>query len=287
MKNIQLLLLTLCLVFFTNCTTTGSQTAPKTADHPIYLQLYSVRDDISKDFDATIQKVAEMGYDGIEAANYDNGKFYGMTPTEFKDKIEGLGMTVLSSHTGKALPADVTTTNWDEVWSWWDQCINAHKEAGMQYIVVPAMPRPSTLEALQVYCDYYNQIGEKCQAAGMKFGYHNHDFEFVDIEGQLMYDYMIQNTDPDKVLFEMDVYWVMRAGKSPVEYFEKYPGRFKVLHLKDHKELGQSGMVGFDAIFKNLAKAGTEKLVVEVERYNFEPLKSVELSLEYLNNTLD
>ena len=254
---------------------------------PIYLQLYSVRDDISKDFDATIQKVAEMGYDGIEAANYDNGKFYGMTPTEFKDKIEGLGMTVLSSHTGKALPADVTTTNWDEVWSWWDQCINAHKEAGMQYIVVPAMPRPSTLEALQVYCDYYNQIGEKCQAAGMKFGYHNHDFEFVDIEGQLMYDYMIQNTDPDKVLFEMDVYWVMRAGKSPVEYFEKYPGRFKVLHLKDHKELGQSGMVGFDAIFKNLAKAGTEKLVVEVEHYNFEPLKSVELSLEYLNNTLD
>lgn len=254
----------------------------KTKNKEIYLQLYSVRDDIKKDFKGTVASVAKMGYTGIEAAGYANGQFYGLSPEDFKKEIESTGMKVLSSHLNKRLNDDIAATDWDGIWKWWDVAVDAHKRAGMKYVIVPSMPRLKTLADLKVYCDYYNKIGEKCNQAGMRFGYHNHDFEFVKVEDQLMYDFMLKNTDPQKVFFQMDVYWVVKGGYSPVDYFHNYPGRFEVLHIKDNKELGQSGMVGFDAIFSNTEKAGVKYLVVEVEKYNFKPLESVKMSLDYL-----
>lgn len=254
----------------------------KTKNKEIYLQLYSVRDDIKKDFKGTISSVAKTGYTGVEAAGYADGKFYGLSPEEFKKEIESTGMKVLSSHLNKRLNDNISATDWNEIWEWWNVAIDAHKRAGMKYVIVPSMPRLKTLADLKVYCDYYNRIGEKCNQAGMRFGYHNHDFEFVKIENELMYDFMLKNTDPEKVFFQMDVYWVVRGGYSPVDYFHSYPGRFEVLHIKDNKELGQSGMVGFDAIFNNTEKAGVKNLVVEVEKYNYKPLESVKMSLDYL-----
>jgi len=250
----------------------------------IYIQLYSVRDDIRTDYKNTLTKTAEAGYKGVEAANYNDGKFYDLTPEDFKKSIESVGMEVLSSHTGKTLNEVIATTNWDEIWKWWDTAIKAHKAAGMKYIVLPYMSAPKTLADLKAYCDYFNQIGEKCNAAGLRFGYHNHSQEFNKIEGETMYDFMLKNTDPTKVFFEMDVYWAVRGGQSPVDYFNKYPGRFELLHIKDNKELGQSGMVGFDAIFKNADVSGVKYLVVEVEQYNFTPLESIKKSFDYLQN---
>lgn len=252
----------------------------------IYLQLYSLRTDISNDLKGTLDKVSEMGYKGIEAANYLDGKFYDLSPAEFKSEIENRKMTVLSSHVGKNLNNDISMTNWDEVWNWWDQTIQAHKAAGMKFIVVPSMPQVKTLSDLKSYCDYYNKIGEKCNKAGLRFGYHNHSFEFVKIEGETMYDYMLKNTDRSKVFFQMDVYWVVRGGKSPVDYFNKYPGRFELLHLKDDKELGQSGMVGFDAILKNIDTSGCKYLIVEVENYSEQAFKSVSESILYLKSLM-
>ena len=254
-------------------------------DKDIYIQLYSVRDDIKSDFKGTLSEVAKAGYKGIEAANYNDGKFYGLTPEEFKSEIEAVGMEVLSSHTGRPLEGKIEETNWEDVWNWWDTAIDAHKRAGMKYIAAPWMPTPSTLKDLKKYCDYYNQVGEKCNAAGLKFGYHNHDFEYKEIEGKVMYDYMLENTDPDKVFFEMDVYWTIQGGHDPVEYFNKYPGRFKLLHIKDEKELGGGDSVmDFDNLFKNIDKSGVEHIIVEVEHYNFEPLESVKQSIDYLFN---
>ena len=112
---------------------------------------------------------------------------------------------------------------------------------------------------------YLDAIGKKCREAGLRFGYHSHDHEFRQVDDTTMMDYFISHTDPQNVFFEMDVYWAVVGGASPVEYMKKYPGRYELLHLKDKHELGQSGMVGFDAIFRNLSQAGTQAIVVELE----------------------
>lgn len=251
----------------------------------IALQLYSLREDISKDYAGVIKKVGEMGYTAIEAAGYKDGKFYGRTPEEFKADVEGAGLTVLSSHTGKRLTdEEIASKNFTEALKWWDECIAAHKAAGMQYIAMPSMNMPKTLKDLKTYCEYYDEVGKKCKENGIKFGYHNHAFEFEKVEDQVAYDFMIENTNPEYVFFEMDVYWVVRGQSSPVDYFNKYKNRFTLLHIKDNKELGQSGMVGFDAIFSNTDAAGTKYLIVEVEKYNFTPEESVKKSLDYLLN---
>ena len=117
---------------------------------------------------------------------------------------------------------------------------------------------------------------------GIKFGYHNHSHEFKTVQDSVMYDYMIQHTDPQNVLFEMDVYWAMMGHASPVDYFKKYPGRFKLLHIKDRREIGQSGMVGFDAIFDNAETAGMETYFVELEEATNDITEGVKESVDYL-----
>ncbi|NDV65360.1 sugar phosphate isomerase/epimerase [Bacteroides sp. 224] len=285
-KNILVFLLLIAVLPIQNVA------AQKKAKKDIAIQLYSVRDllkDINKNgeaspnYTAILKKLSQMGYTGIEAANYNNGKFYNRTPEEFKKDIEGAGLKVLSSHCGKGLSAqELSSGNFTESLKWWDQCIAAHKAAGMKYIVTPSMETPKTLKDLKTYCDYYNEIGKRCKANGMEYGYHNHAFEYQKIENKVMMDYMIENTNPEYVFFQMDVYWVVMGKCSPVDYFNKYPGRFKVLHVKDHREIGQSGMVGFDAIFNKAKTAGVKDLIVEVEKYSMEIEESIKVSLDYL-----
>jgi len=237
--------------------------------------MYSIRelignpDKYAKNHETTLKEMAKMGYTAIEAANYGGGKLYGVTPEQFKADIEAAGLKVLSSHVGHNLNAEeLKSGNFDNALKWWVECIDAHKRAGMQYIVNPGVNFPKTLAEAEVICKYLNKVGEMVNAAGMKFGYHNHSHEFDKVEGKVWYDYMVEHTDADKVFFEMDVYWAVRGQVSPVEYFKKYPGRFTLLHIKDHKEFGESGMVGFDAIFNNADKAGLKALVVELEGSN-------------------
>lgn len=272
------------LFVFINCTQGQKKEEVTEVKKDIYLQLYSVRDDIKADYAGTIAKVAEMGYTGVEAAGYNEGQFYGMAPADFKKSIEDAGMEVLSSHAGRPLAEPAADTNWEETWAWWDTAIQAHKDAGMKYLVVAWIPTPKTLADLQAYCDYFNQIGEKCNAAGLRFGYHNHNFEFTEVEGEVMYDYMLKNTDADKVFFQMDVYWVGEGGKNPVDYFNNYPGRFELLHIKDELELGKSGKVDFESIFSNVEKSGAKYMVVEVERYTGTPFEGVKESYDYLKD---
>ncbi|SHF77201.1 Sugar phosphate isomerase/epimerase [Bacteroides faecichinchillae] len=252
----------------------------------VTIQLYSVRDLIKEgsDFNALLKKLAKMGYSSVEAANYNDGKFYGLTPEDFKKAVEDAGMTVLSSHCSRGLSdQELASGDFSESLKWWDQCIAAHKAAGMKYIVTPWLGVPKTVKDLQTYCNYFNEIGKRCKENGMLYGYHNHAHEFEKVEGkEVMYNYMLENTNPDYVFFQMDVYWVVRGQNSPVDYFKKYPGRFKILHIKDDRELGQSGMVGFDAIFKNAATAGVQNIVAEIERYSCPVEESVKESIDYL-----
>lgn len=261
----------------------------------IAIQLYSVRDRIGNDvtqpdkfaaYTTVLKELGKMGYTAVEAAGYANGKFYGRTPQEFKNDVENAGMKVLSSHCTKTLSAEeLASGDFTESLKWWDQCIASHKAAGMVYIVTPWMDVPKTIQDLNTYCKYYNEVGKRCKANGMKYGYHNHAQEFQKVENKVvMMDYLIENTSSEYVFFQMDVYWVVIGSNSPVDYFHKYPGRFTMLHIKDHREIGQSGMVGFDAIFKNTKIAGVKHIVVEVERYSTAIEESVKTSLNYLLN---
>ena len=258
-----------------------SCTPPKPAK-VIGLQLWSVKDDMKNDAKGTIEKVGAMGYQFVEAAGYGDGKFYGIEPAEFKVLAEANKLSFLASHTGQGLPDSV---KWAETMAWWDTCVAAHKAAGVTYIVQPWMGQEAyrSLDTLKMYCDYFNAVGEKCNAAGIRFGYHNHDGEFKDVEGQTIYDFMLKNTDPAKVMFEMDLFWITKGGKNPVDYFNAYPGRFELWHVKDQAEVG-AGPMDFKPIFENAATSGVKKFIVEVEEYNFTPIESVQKSLEFLQN---
>jgi sugar phosphate isomerase/epimerase len=249
----------------------------------IGLQLYSIRDSIRRDVPAAIGKVAAMGYTFVEPAGYADGKFYGMDPVAFKALLKKNHMKMLSSHISQPLPND---TNRDKIMAWWDECINAHIAAGAKYMVQPSMGGDAykSLETLKKYCEYFNAIGEKCKAKGIKFGYHNHDKEFSTvIDGQILYDFMLANTDPSKVFFQLDLYWCVVGGKNPVDYFNKYPGRFLLWHIKDKEEIGASGMMDFAAIWAAKKQSGMKYGIVEVERYNFDQYTSCKKSIDFLN----
>ena len=267
---------------FTSCTT-DKCCAPK---KEISIQLYSIRDTIARagnQLDSIFKGLAAMGYTGIEAAGYGGGKFYGHAPEDFKATAEKYGIKVISSHCNRNLTAEeIESGDFSEGLKWWAQAIADHKAAGMKYIVNPWLNRPATLKELKVTCDYFNEIGKLCNAAGLKYGYHNHSHEMVNVENRVMLEYMIENTDPELVFYELDLYWTVMGKKSPVEFFEKYPGRFALLHVKDHREVGQSGMVGFDAIFKNVATAGVQDIIVEIEGCKGTTMDGAKVSINYL-----
>ncbi len=244
----------------------------------IGLQLYTVREDIKKDLVGTLKKVAAIGYKNLELAGYGNGKFYGKSPEEFKKITGDLGMTVKSSHTG------VSNERIDKI-------IDDALELGLEYVVMPSLGR-NKRESVDDYkriADLFNSFGEKFNKAGLKFGYHNHAFEFEKIDGQIPYDILLKNTDKDLVGFEMDLFWIKKGGHDPMEYFRKYPGRFKLWHVKDmdpasgkFTEVG-SGNIDFKTIFVNRDLAGMQYYFVELDRAARPALESIEISFNYLN----
>ncbi len=250
----------------------------------IGLQLYSIRDSINKNVPAALAKVSKMGYKFVEPASYGNGKIYGMDPVAFKHLCKKNGLTVLSAHVGQALPSEA---DWNKTMAWWDVCIDTHVKAGAKFLVQPFMGGDAykNLEVLKKYCDYFNAIGEKCNAKGIRFGYHNHDAEFsTKLEGQIIYDFMLTNTDPKKVMFEMDLGHMVDGGADPVKYFNKYPGRFELWHIAEGYELGSTGKMDYKAIWAAAKTSGMKYGVVEVEKYHFDEFTSCAKSADYLNN---
>ena len=236
----------------------------------IGVQLYSVREILGSGeaIKPVLKQLADLGYTAVEAAGYSDGKIYGLDPAAYKAAVEEAGLQSLSTHVNKYISKEeLESGDFTESLKWWDECIAAHKAAGVKYIVMPSMARNLNAKDLKTWCDYFNAVGKKCAEAGILFGYHNHSQEFdkvTDLD-EKVYDFMLKNTDPQYVFFEMDVYWACIGRAFPVEYFEKYPGRFKLLHIKDHYDVGVSGMVNFEAIFNNAKTAGVEAIITEVE----------------------
>lgn len=268
---------------------TEEMTAPK---KEMGVQLYSVRSLIgtpelfAKNHKYVLSRLAQMGYTSAEVASYEGGLFSGLSPKEFRNVINSAGLEISSSHTTRPLTrAELASGDYSEALSWWEECIAAHKEAGITRLIMSYANKIDNEAGLKVMAEYLNAIGEMCNAAGIRFGYHNHSAELERVGRTTMLDYLLTNTDPAKVFFQLDVYWTVMGGASPVEYMQKYAGRFEMIHIKDKYEIGQSGMVGFEPIFRNFRKAGVQAFVVEME-YASTPniLKGLRESALYLRN---
>lgn len=252
----------------------------------IGVQLYSVRDDLKKDFDATMKAMVEIGYKRFEAAGYRDGKFYGKTPSDMKKYMSDLGAIMVGSHTGRGLLAEDDTEGWD----WWKKNAADTAELGCKWIIQAGYPRGDikTISDVRRLADQFNKCGEIAKANGLKFAFHNHVDEFHELDGEIPYDVMLENTDKDLVAFQMDTAQLVYGGYKCHDYVNRYPGRFSNWHLKDANPDGKGstemgkGLVDFEALFAVADKAGLEDYFIEQERYNMTPLEAMKYDYDFL-----
>jgi len=256
------------------------------------LQLYSVRDDMKKDPIGTLTQLAKMGYKNVEHANYINRKFYGFTAAEFKKILDDLGLKMPSGHTvmGK--------NHWDadkKVFSdSWKYTIEDAGYMGQKYVISPSMEESmrTTYDDMLRYMDVFNKCGELCQKSGMKFGYHNHYFEFSEkLNNIKVFDIMMKNMDPKLVIMQLDIGNMYIAGAKALDILSQYPGRFEMLHVKDEiavntPEKFESAILGKgiiptkEAIDLGRKIGGTTVFIIEQESYqNATALESVKEDL--------
>ena len=247
------------------------------------LALYTVRDAM-KDARATLEKVAQAGYVNVESAGYNNGKFYNLSPEDFKSLLDEMKLTPISAHQG--------TVTFENI----DQQIADLKTAGFKYFVVPVPPmglfmydaaakKLGMKGGAKNLAEILDKLGEKCAAAGLQLLYHNHDFEFQkDAEGNVVIDYLLEHCNPKYVNFQMDLYWVTKAGADPVDYFKRYPGRFKIWHVKDMDDQGRfapvgNGKIDFKRILDNKKLSGMQYYFVEQDAcFNETALEAIVIS---------
>ena len=250
-------------------------------DKNIGIQLVSVHKEMLKKPEQTLIQLGRMGYSYVETFVYKDGGFYGRSPEQFKVMVEKSGMKFLGSMTF----FDPEDKNGDAaINTWWNKTIQDHKKAGVEYLSTSnsKLKGIKTIKELKEYSNYYNKVGKLCKENGLKFVYHNHADEFLKVEGVTIYDYFLQNTNPEYVYFQSDVYWMQVGGVNPVHYFKTYPKRFISWHVKDYKELGASRKIDFKDIFNHQEIAGVQYILSEVEEYSFPPLFSVGLAWEYI-----
>lgn len=267
----------------------GKELDAQTLKLPLALQLYSVRQLLPTDFEGTLKQIASLGYREVEAAGY-----YNHSAADIKQAMRTAGLNLVSSHHPS-----------DQLHQQLDQIIAFNKELGVKYIICSSPGRkeastgnagPLTLDEWRWNASELNTLGEKVEAAGLKFGYHNHFMEFRKIDGVVPYDELLRLTDPSKVTMEMDCGWVVVGGGNPVEYLHKYPARITMLHVKDFKpfdhsakqikpvftELGH-GTIDYHPILQAAARAGHVKhCFVEQEGFDVPPMQSLKIDADYM-----
>ena len=256
----------------------------------IGLQLYTLRNEMGKDAKGTLAKVAAQGYKTVETFGYGNGKWFGMNAAELRAELKSLGLTTPSGHT---FPASVfLSSGWEEKWK---PAVADAKAVGQEYIVVPWMEEQyrTDINNFKKLAAVLNKAAEICKQAGIKLAYHNHDFEFAPLAGTNGFDVLLKDTDPKLVFFEMDIYWVSKAGKDPLAFFSKYPGRFAMWHVKDMDNTPQknftevgSGVINYKKIFNYAKQSGMKYFFVEQDQCPGAPLDSTAKSIAYLKKNI-
>ncbi len=238
----------------------------------IGVQLYTVRSLMERDFAGTLEAVADAGFQEVEFAGY-----FGRPPEEVKAMLEGVGLEAPAAHVPlDALTGDLAGT------------VEAARAAGHRYLLCAWLAPEDrvSIARYQELAALWNEAGRACREAGMRFGYHNHDFEFETIGGRMPFDVLLEETDPELVDFELDLFWITKGGQDPLRYFERHPGRFPLCHVKDMAadgemvEVGQGG-IDFAAIFAQAELAGLKHFFVEHDQ-PADPLASIAVSHDYL-----
>lgn len=244
------------------------------------LQLYSVKENMAENAVETIKSIAGYGYKQIEGFDGGKGIFWGMKNTEFKSLTDDLGLDFIASHAN-------TFENLEK------QAAEA-SAIGMKYLICPYVGPQKKMDDFKKFADDFNKMGQVCKDNGLRFAYHNHGYTFMDLEGQVPQDYLIENTDPDLVDFEMDIYWVKTAGYDPIQYFEKYPNRFTLGHVKDKdgsidplepngSTLIGTGTLDFPTILRKGMDNGMKYFIVEQERFEgTNPMEAAEKNAKYM-----
>ena len=255
----------------------------------IGIQVYTLRDLMAKDLVGTLQKVAEIGYKNIELFGYGEGKYFGKSIAEMRKITDDLGLKVVSAHylTGQGGNAWGTPVNQ------WEKAVEDAVKMGQKYMTV-AFLLPDERKSLNDYkkvSDILNKAGEITAKYGITMAYHNHDFEFIPLEGQVPMDVLLKNTQADLVKFELDIYWIKKAGLDPIQFFKQNKGRVPLWHVKDmEKESGDfapvgDGVIDWMAIFKEEKTAGLTHFFVEQDNHKYgTPLENIEKSLKWLRS---
>ena len=239
------------------------------------IQLYSVRNEMLADAKGTLLKIGAIGYKEIESARSDKGNYYGLQPREIKSILSDNGMTLRSGH----IHVDDDFQN----------SIDEAAETGQQYLISAVLPSPGqTVDNYKKSAELLSKAGEQCKKSGLTFGYHNHNSEFDEVDGKILYDVLLENVDPKYVIMEMDLGWIINAGKDPLAYFKKYPGRFPLWHLKDmdpvkkrSTEFGK-GNVDIAGMFKHAKESGMKYYFIEQEEYTNNAFESMTYDYNWL-----
>jgi len=244
------------------------------------LQVYSVRNQLNEDFEGTMKVIAQVGYQHIEGYGLGtDGKFLNkISPSHYAKVIKDLGMEFKATH------CSYTTSDKAQ------KMIDAAVETGLEYMIIPHTPENvrKTADGWKKVAEDYNKMGALCDKAGIKFGYHNHAFEFEALDGIIPQELLIESTDPKLVHFEADLFWVTKGGYDPAELLKKYPGRIQIFHVKDATPdlegttVGE-GIIDFETLFKAGRKDSVEYYFVEDERED-DPFNNIKADYEYIAN---
>lgn len=250
------------------------------------LQIYSLQKELYDDFPNRVKLLKDLGYTKFELAGYDSGKIGGIEMAEFKKVVADNGIDIVSSHVMAPLGEGFIFKKYTKdlipkFREFWKVAADDHAKIGCKYLIQPMMPQCETLEDASLITEVLNVSGEVVKSAGLQFGYHNHNMEFNRLlteedkkkeanffmkPGTQILDIFLRDTDPSLVIFEMDVYWTVMGQNDPIEYLRKHADRIKALHIKDRAVLGQSGMMNFEMIFKQMYANGIQDFFVELEK---------------------
>jgi sugar phosphate isomerase/epimerase len=262
----------------------------------IGLQLYTVRDAMAKDPAAALAKVAKLGYTTVEGATYTGTElFYGMNAKGFASLLAQEGLTMPSAHYRLGQEQVNGASQMGTILNDWKKAVDDAAAVGAKYMVCAYLSQTERgdLEQYKKIAGLLDVAGQTCKNAGIQLCYHNHDFEFIQDNGQYPYEILLTSTDHDNVKMEMDLYWMTKAGQDPIAFFNKYPGRFPLLHMKDmdstpekkFTEVG-NGVIDFKKILAQSKKAGVKYFFVEQDICPGDPFDSIAKSISYIKKNL-